>query len=324
MSAAPIFERVAVLGLGLLGGSLAAAAKARGVARCVVGSARRQGPLESALRDGIVDEIADARAAVSGADLVVLATPVGTMPSVLQEVAPHLAENALVTDVGSVKGILTDTLPGLLPAGVVFVGAHPMAGSHDKGVEHASATLFEGACCVLTPLADTPSAAVERIRCFWSALGARVVFRDPEAHDAEVAWTSHVPHILAYAFAHALERAPDTAGELAATGFADFTRIAQSDAALWGDILAANSKAIAGPLQAFGEALGELASAIERGDTDSQENFLAFAREQLSRIRPVATAASVDRDRAPSGGEIPEMAAPGRGGQLEKPQTHHD
>ena len=124
--------------------------------------------------------------------------------------------------------------------------------------------------------------------------------RDPEAHDAEVAWTSHLPHILAYAFAHSLERAPDSAAELAASGFADFTRIAQSDAALWGDILAANSKAIAGPLQTFVEALRELASAIERGDTDSQENFLAFAREQLSRIRPVATAATSDRDRAPS------------------------
>lgn len=321
MSATPQFERIAVLGLGLLGGSLAAAAKQRGVARCVVGSARRRGPLESALRDGVVDEIADARDAVSGADLVVLATPVGTMPAVVQDVAPYLAKNAIVSDVGSVKGILTDTLPGLLPPGVVFVGAHPMAGSHDKGVEHASATLFEGACCVLTPLADTPDAAVARMRAFWSALGARVVMRDPEAHDAEVAWTSHLPHILAYAFAHALERAPDSAAELAASGFADFTRIAQSDAALWGDILAANRKAISGPLEAFVEALRELASAIERGDADSQENFLAYAREQLSRIRPVATAATSDRDRAPSGGEIPEMAAPGRGGQLEKPQN---
>jgi prephenate dehydrogenase len=190
----------------------------------------------------------------------------------------------------------------LLPPGVVFVGSHPMAGSHDKGVEHANPALFEGACCVLTPLADTPDAATARIRAFWEALGARVVHRNPEAHDLEVAWTSHVPHILAYAFAHALERAPESAAELAATGFADFTRIAKSDAALWGDILGANRKAIAGPLQAFSEALAELATAIERGDADEQENFLASAREQLSRIRPAATVARGDRDRAPSGG----------------------
>lgn len=298
----PAFERVAVLGLGLLGGSLAVAAKQRGIARCVVGSARRPGPLQAALRDGIVDEIANPLDAVSGADLIVLATPVSSMPAVLSQVAPALAPNALVTDVGSVKAILTETLPGLLPPGVTFVGAHPMAGSHNTGVEHASADLFEGACCVLTPLADTPPAAVERVEQFWQALGARVVRRDPEAHDAEVAWTSHLPHILAYAFARSLERAPDTAAELAATGFADFTRIAQSDAALWGDILSANRKAIAGPLQAFGAALSELAAAIEGGDTDAQENFLACAREQLSRIRPVATAASGNRDRAPSGG----------------------
>lgn len=324
MSAAPAFERVAVIGLGLLGGSLAVAAKQRGVARRVVGSARRLEPLKAALRNGIVDEIADPLDAVRGADLVVLATPVSAMPSVVQQVAPALSEGALVTDVGSVKAILTDTLPGLLPPGVTFVGAHPMAGSHKKGVEHASADLFEGACCVLTPLADTPREAVERVRHFWEAVGARIVLRDPEAHDAEVAWTSHLPHILAYAFARSLERAPATASELAATGFADFTRIAQSDAALWGDILAANRKAIAGPLQAFSEALSELASAIERGDGDAQEIFLASAREQLSRIRPVATAATGRRDCAPSGGQNPETATPGRGGQQEKPQTHHD
>ena len=128
----PLFERVAVLGLGLLGGSVAAAAKQRGVARCVVGSARRPGPLQTALRRGVVDEIGDPRQAVQGADLVVLATPVGSMASVLAEVAGELAENALVTDVGSVKAMLCETLPGLLPRGVSFVGAHPMAGSHDQ------------------------------------------------------------------------------------------------------------------------------------------------------------------------------------------------
>ena len=299
MTAPGCFDRVAVLGLGLLGGSLALAAKRRGVARTVVGSARRRGPLQAALRDGIIDEIADSREAVRGADLVVLATPVGTMASLVQEVAPELAPDALVTDVGSVKAILTDTLPGLLPPGVTFVGGHPMAGSHSQGVEHADPDLFEGACCVLTPLADTPPDAVERLRRFWQALGARVVMRDPAVHDDQVAWTSHTPHVLAFGFAAALARAPERSGELTGGGFRDFTRIAESDPELWSDILTANRKALGAPLAAVGEVLRELGQAIEANDPDGVERWISGARDALALVmRSAPAATSMDEGHA--------------------------
>ena len=215
----PLFERIAVVGLGLLGGSVALAAKSRGIASTVVGVTRRPETLEAALRGGAVDQAgSDLAEGVRGAELVVLGTPVFAMAEVLRKAAPHLAEGALVTDVGSVKGILAETLPGILPAGVTYVGSHPMAGSHHSGFAHATPDLFEGAACIVSPIPGTPRAQVERVAAFWSALGARVLERDPAAHDAEVGWVSHVPHALAFAFAHALGTSPPGAGEVTGLG----------------------------------------------------------------------------------------------------------
>jgi len=276
----PRFERVAVLGLGLLGGSVALAAKTRGVAACVVAATRKRDVLEAALRRGAIDEAAGFDEAVDGADLVVLATPVFAMDELLRAVAPRLRQGALVTDVGSVKATLAETLPGLLPPGAHYVGAHPMAGSHQRGFEHARADLFEGAPCIVGRNFDVR--ARDRVRDFWRALGARVLLRDPTDHDAEVAWMSHVPHVLAFAFARALAGAPVGAHEVAGSGFRDFTRIAQSDPELWGDILTANRKAIVAPLQAVAESLAELGRAIEAGDADAVERWIGQARAALS------------------------------------------
>jgi prephenate dehydrogenase len=280
----PPFEKLAVVGLGLLGGSVAAAVKSRGLARQVVGAARRRAPLERALAAGIVDAIASPEDAVIGADFVVLGTPVGSMPAVLAELAPGLEPGCIVTDVGSVKGIVVDVLPGLLPEGVEFVGSHPMAGSHLRGPEHAKADLFEGATCVVTPQATVnsaaalDSAAALRVEHFWRSLGARVTRRTPTAHDNEVAWVSHLPHLLSFAFAEALRSAPTGVGELAGRGFRDFTRIAQSDAELWGEILSLNSKALTGPLNHFSESLAKIARMLEEGDGTSLEQMLNQAR----------------------------------------------
>jgi len=276
----PRFERVAVLGLGLLGGSVALAAKTRGVAACVVAATRKRDVLEAALRRGAIDEAAGFDEAVDGADLVVLATPVFAMDELLRAVAPRLRQGALVTDVGSVKATLAETLPGLLPPGAHYVGAHPMAGSHQRGFEHARADLFEGAPCIVGRNFDVR--ARDRVCDFWRALGARVLLRDPTDHDAEVAWMSHVPHVLAFAFARALAGAPAGAHEVAGSGFRDFTRIAQSDPELWGDILTANRKAIVAPLQAVAESLAELGRAIEAGDADAVERWIGQARAALS------------------------------------------
>lgn len=277
------FARLAVVGIGLLGGSVALAARKRGVAAKVVGVTRGREAAERARARGIVDEAGvDLARGVAGADLVVLATPVNAMAGVLAAAAPHLAEGALVTDVGSVKGCLAETLPGLLPARACYVGAHPMAGSHERGLEHARADLFEGAACVVTPVPTTPPEALDRVKRFWAALGARVLLRDPGVHDLEVAWVSHVPHALAFAFARALSGAPAGAREVRGSGFRDFTRIALSDAELWADILTANRKPTAAALLAAAEQATALARLLEAGEVEAVERFLSAARENLA------------------------------------------
>ena len=302
----PPLERLAVLGLGLLGGSLGLAARSRGVARTVVGASRGPETLARARARGVADHTcSDAREAVEGADLVILATPPFAMPGVVRHIAPALRPGALLSDVGSVKGTLAETLPGCLPPGVAFVGAHPMAGGHARGLEHARADLFEGATCVVTPDASADGASVERLCAFWEALGARVVLRDPATHDVEVAWVSHPPHALAFAFARALDAAPSGAAEVSGPGFRDFTRIAHGDPELWSEILAANRKALAGPLQVAATRLAELAREIEAGDGEALERFLTEARASLARYAPRGPGASGAR----SGGASPEIPA---------------
>ena len=300
MSGAP-FKRLAVVGLGLLGGSVACAARERKLALEVVGAGRRQAPLDRALAAGLVDRVASPADAVVGADFVLLATPVGTMSRVLSDVASQLEPGALVTDVGSVKTQVIDTLPGLLPEGVEFVGSHPMAGSHLRGPDHARGDLFEGATCVVTPRAGQDPEPVERIESFWRALGARVKRRTAAAHDEEVAWVSHLPHLLAFAFADALHAAPTRVGEVAGGGFRDFTRIAQSDAELWGEILELNGKAMSGPLNHFSESLAKLARALEEGDSESLERLLNQARSRLAEVASHAARVA---------GNVPETAQP--------------
>jgi prephenate dehydrogenase len=187
-----------------------------------------------------------------------------------------------VTDVGSVKAVLYETLPGLLPRGVRYIGSHPMAGSHERGFENGRADLFRGSPCIVTERVATPER--DRLCDFWRALGARVVVRDPAEHDAEVEWMSHVPHVLAFAFADSLGGAPAAAREVAGAGFRDFTRIARSEPEMWGDILTANRKALSAPLQAASEALARIGRAIEANDVDKLEQMISAARGQLARF----------------------------------------
>ena len=285
-----LVDRLCVAGLGLLGGSVALAARRRGVAGEVVGATRSAAARELALAEGVVDRVAEPAEAARGAELVVLAMPVGAMAASLRALAPGLVEGAVVTDVGSVKAPLEETLPGLLPPGRSYVGSHPMAGSHLRGVDHARADLLEGSVCVVT---GPQGPARERVDAFWRALGARVVHRSPESHDREVAWVSHLPHLLAFAFGGALAEAPAAAAALAGGGFRDFTRIARSDPALWADILCANRKALAAPLGAATATLGELGRALEAGDAEAVERLLSAARSAL-------WAAPGDRDAASS------------------------
>ena len=300
MSETVHFARVAVVGTGLLGGSLALAIRERGLAREVVAVVRR----EQARREVVVLGIADRAerelaAGVRGADLVVLASPVEAMRGLVAQLAPHLGAGAIVTDVGSVKGPLAESLPALLPAGVTYVGSHPMAGSHQTGYAHARADLFVNAACIVTPARPANPAAEERVLWLWRALGARVLRRSAARHDEEVAWVSHAPHALAFAFAAALADAPASARELAGPGFRDFTRIAGSDPAMWADILVSNKQALAGPLLAAAERAAALARAIESGDAAAVTKLLFSARAQLAAGETLAR----------SGGAIPETTA---------------
>jgi prephenate dehydrogenase len=294
--------RVAVVGLGLLGGSVALAARQRGAAREVVGATRSADARAEALARGVVDRVAPLAQVARGADLVVLASPVGAMPELLRELSPSLTTDAVITDVGSVKAPLVDTLPGLLPPGCTYVGSHPMAGSHHRGISHASADLFEHSVCIVTEASEPAAGA--RVVAFWEALGARVVRRTAAQHDAEVAWVSHLPHLLAFAFAGSLAAAPGTAAELAGAGFRDFTRIARSDAELWADILTANRKALAAPLGAAGAELEAIARLLEAGDADGLDRLLSAARSALFPVPPAfrpetdhATRARGDRSK---------------------------
>jgi len=271
------FDRIAVVGLGLLGGSVALAARARGAAREVVGATRSSEARAQALDAGAVDRVLPLAEVAHGADLVVLATPVGAMAAMVRQL--RFAAGAIVTDVGSVKSPLVDTLPGLLPPGCVYVGSHPMAGSHERGMSHARADLFESAVCIVTEASDPAAGA--RVVAFWEALGARVVRRTAAQHDAEVAWVSHLPHLLAFAFAGSLAQAPGAAAELAGAGFRDFTRIARSDAELWADILTANRKALAAPIGAAGSQLEAIARLLEAGDAEGLDRLLSAARAAL-------------------------------------------
>ena len=266
---APLFRRMAVVGVGLIGGSLAAACRKRGLVETLVGFDADGGALQEALALGLVDEAArDAAAAAAGADVIVLAAPVGALEALAATIAPALAPAALVTDVGSVKGDLVSRLEARLPAGR-YVPAHPIAGRERSGPAAASATLFEDARCVLTPTPRTDRQALARIRRLWEGVGAVVELMDPEEHDDIFAAVSHLPHAVAYALMNAmLDLQADGRDVLpySAGGLRDFTRGAASDPTMWRDIFLANRPALLDALRRFRAALARLEAALAAGD----------------------------------------------------------
>lgn len=236
-----IVDHLVVLAPGLLGASVARAARARGLARRITLWARRP-EVRAALREQPwCDAVADtAELAVHGADLVVLAAPVERIIELAALVGPHLAAGAILTDVGSVKGELCRQVSAALPPGPVFVGAHPMAGGAHTGWEHASPDLFEKRVCFVTPPDDAPVAAVEKVAAFWRGTGAEVVPVSPSEHDRIVAHISHLPQALATALAGFLAQHPGDWRHLAGNGLRDTTRIAASDATMWIEIFQQN------------------------------------------------------------------------------------
>lgn len=282
------FDTMAIIGVGLLGGSVALAARQQGLVRRVIGVGRTAARLEQAREAGILDDIStDLVASASQADLLVFATPVNLISAGVREAAAICQRGTVITDVGSTKTHICRELSAGLPNAATFIGSHPLAGSEKQGWEHSRADLFDGRACVVTPTESSPRDAISRLVEFWQAIGMTVVEMSPEAHDRALAQTSHVPHIVASALARTLA---DENRSLAATGFADTTRIAAGDPNVWVPILLDNRDAVLHSLDDFSSQIAAFREALSRGDADQirclWEQGKAI-REQL-KIRRVA------------------------------------
>jgi prephenate dehydrogenase len=284
-----MIERLCVIGVGLIGGSLARAVREAGFCQEVVGAGRNPQNLQTAVDLGVIDRYeTDLGKAVAGADMVLVSVPLGAMAAVFAAINGHLAEHAVLTDAGSAKGSVIDAVRqafGGLPTS--FVPGHPIAGTEQSGVEASFASLYRGRRVVLTPLPETDSHALDRVRDMWEAVGAEVIEMDPVHHDAVLAATSHLPHVLAYALVESLARLSDgdEVFKYAAGGFRDFTRIASSDPVMWRDICLANGDAIQLMIEHFVADLQELTSAIE--NRDGQQLLDIFSSAKTARDRYV-------------------------------------
>lgn len=286
------FGKIAVLGGGLLGGSLALALRGRHGVRRVVLWARRPETVDAASALGI-EASGDMTAAVAGADLIVLATPVGAMAGLIRAaVAAGLPAGAVVTDVGSVKRSPHRALADLLE-GRCFVGSHPMAGSEQTGIGAARADLFEDAACIVTAEETTTAGAVARVEEFWRALGCRVARMDPAGHDALVARVSHLPHLVAAALARTALRL-DGQGDSGGGGLRDTTRVAAGDPSMWAEIVTENRDAVAGPVREMIGELREMLAMVEAGQEELLRSWLARAKEQRDALRVPAAGKSHD------------------------------
>ena len=278
--------RLSIVGLGLLGGSVAKAARAASLAQEIVGLGRNPKSLEPALRERAVDRITtDLAEGVRGADMIVLATPVATLERQLPAVWEAASSHALLTDVGSTKaGIVraAEALGASRPLG--FVGSHPMAGSNLSGFSVARADLFSGATVILTPTDRTPSEPIKRVTEFWEAMGGRLTVMDPATHDRAVAAISHLPHLVVDALVAAVVDMDPRFLEVAARGFKDTTRIAASDPAVWREIFQQNREALGEALAAFRGALGRLEGILAAGDGAAIESALEAIRKTRAEL----------------------------------------
>jgi prephenate dehydrogenase len=284
-----LFERAAVVGVGLIGGSLALAARAAGLVGDVVGVGRGEANLETALRRGIVDRVTRDPAAIGPVDLVVVAVPVRSTAAVVRGLLPHLRPGTLITDVGSVKESVVQEVEAVLPEDRPFVGAHPIAGNELAGAAAADATLFRGARCVLTPTARTAPPALERIEALWRGVGAVVERMSPADHDRALAWTSHLVHVLAFALAGAVGGADGGLFHLAGPSLRDVTRVAASAPELWLDIFFANARAVDDAIRSFAVELERFRAAIQAGDEQALLRLLRAARAARARLEAPAS-----------------------------------
>lgn len=280
---APMFKRLALIGVGLIGSSISHAARRAGLVGEIVGASPTPATRERAEELGLVAKMyADPADAVRGADLVILCSPVGTYEAVAKVIGPHLEQGTIVTDVGSVKcAVVRDVAPHV-PEGVHFIAGHPIAGTEQSGPDAGFAELFDGRWCILTPGDAADKDALAKLQEFWRRLGSEVEIMSPEHHDMVLAITSHLPHLIAYNIVNTaahLERVTDTEViKFSAGGFRDFTRIAASDPVMWRDVFLNNKDAVLEMLGRFSEDLSALQRAIRFGDGETLEKLFTEAR----------------------------------------------
>jgi len=270
----PLFDTIAIIGLGLIGSSVARAARAQGAVRSIVATSRSPETRQRVTELGFADRVVETNAeAVEGADLVIVCVPVGICGAVAEEIGPHFKAGAIVSDVGSVKSSIVRDMGPHLPKTVHFVPAHPVAGTEHSGPDAGFAELFENRWCILTPPEGTDPQAVDELAAFWRLLGANVEVMTPEHHDLVLAVTSHLPHLIAYTIVGtADELEAVTRSEVlkfSAGGFRDFTRIAASDPTMWRDVFLNNKEAVLEMLGRFNEDVAALTKAIRRGDGEA-------------------------------------------------------
>jgi len=278
-----IYQKVALIGLGLIAGSLAHAMRRAGIAGSISGYARSPETRSIAREIGLCDDVCDTAVdAVKGADLVILAVPVGAMAVVAEEIGPHLKPGATLSDVGSVKAAVINNVSPFVPEGVHFIPAHPLAGTEHSGPRSGFAELFDNRWCILVPVENTDAAALAKLRDFWQKIGANVEEMDAKHHDLVLAVTSHAPHLIAYTMvgvADDLRRVTDKEViNFSAAGFRDFTRIAASDPTMWRDVFLNNKEATLEILGRFSEELFDLQRAIRAGDGDYLFDYFTRTR----------------------------------------------
>lgn len=278
-----IYQRIALIGLGLIASSMAHAIRAAGLAGEIVGTARSDATRKEAAEIGFCDRIvATAAEAVQGADLIVLATPVGAMGAVAAEIAPHLKPGAVVTDVGSVKKAVIEAVGPHIPKGVHFIPAHPLAGTEKSGPSSGFATLFRNRWCLIVPIEGSDPVEIARLRALWEGMGANVDEMDAERHDLVLAVVSHTPHLIAYTMVgvadHMRRVSQNEVVKYSASGFRDFTRIAASDPTMWRDVFLTNKEATLDILGRFTEELFMLQRAIRMGDGQTLHDYFTRTR----------------------------------------------
>jgi prephenate dehydrogenase len=282
--------RLAVVGVGLIGGSFALALKQAGVVGEVIGIGRGRANLETARDRGIIDRFTHSLAeGVARADVVFLATPVLTLAEVAAQVLPHMKSGAVLTDGGSVKGAVIAAVEPLLPEGLHFVPGHPVAGTEKSGSSAAFASLYRHRRCILTPTPRTAAHALALVRALWRAAGSEVVVMSAERHDRILAGISHLPHMVAYALVNAVSACGDENGDIlsySAGGFRDFTRIASSDPTMWRDIALSNRAALLDMIEGFERTLAELKQDIVARDADRLFEFFYRSKQKRDAIDP--------------------------------------